>query len=112
VPRDWTNTVDRLNRRAEGAFGRPLTLSRAAVTVAIIGILDIVAYTAAIDPVSVQIEGCTARVDIRIASVPTLGRPQQEDRIADSSTAKVYVVRYVEDSTPGGVYCHLQEVEA
>ncbi len=106
----WADIADRLMDDVEATFGGTLTLTRGAQSVTFQGILDLDARIAPVAPSDVPTEGVQPRLDVKVARLGVLGRPQHGDRLHDQATDRDFEVVAVEDGAQGCVSCWLLEV--
>jgi hypothetical protein len=102
--------TERMTDAVNTTFGRPLSLTRGAVTIEFSGILDLDARVTPISPTDVPIEGVKPRLDVKIDNLGALGRPQHSDQIHDAVAGQDFEVVEVEDGARGCVSCWLLEV--
>jgi len=106
----WADITDRLTDDVEATFGGTLTLTRGDQTVTFQGILDLDARIAPVAPSDIPTEGVQPRLDVKVARLGALGRPQHQDLVHDAATGRDFEVVAVEDGAQGCVSCWLLEV--
>ena len=109
MPR-WTDTLDRMTSDVRNIFGGALTLTRGDQSVQFAGILDLDAKTAPVSPADYATEGTRIELDVRVADLAPIGRPQHNDRVT-TDEGRVFEVVAVEDGAHGCVVCQFLEVE-
>ena len=106
----WADIADRLTDDVEATFAGTMTLTRGAQSVPFPGILDLDARIAPVAPSDIPTEGVQPRLDLKVARLGALGRPQHMDRVHDAATGRDFEVVAVEDGAVGCVSCWLLEV--
>lgn len=101
IMRDADNDV-------RAGFGEPCTLTRGAASVEFTGILDLTARTETVGSADVPTEGTQPRLDVDVAALGDLGRPQHGDHV--TARGVTYEVVTVEPGSSGCVVCWLLEV--